>query len=445
MTKRPGKATSTPLIREVRGGVSTEIRTTPGGVTFLAAPMPHMASVSVGVWVAVGGRFEPEPITGASHFIEHMVFKGTHRRSAREISEAVECYGGYMNAFTSEENTCFYARAAKEYFDDMLDVLMDMVLQSRFAPADISKEREVIKDELAMYLDQPQQHVQEILNVMEWPGHPLGRPLTGTTKSLDALKRKTLVEHHRQHYTAPNMVIAAAGNLDLDRAWKTVLDLTRSVAPGERSTFTAPTISQTDAGIKLHTKPVEQTSLALGFRTCSRHEEQRFALRLLNALLGENMSSRLFQRIREDRGLAYNIYSSLSFFEDAGDLVISASLENSNLRPALGLAVRELRDLARRPPSVAELQRARDYVIGQMELSLEGTENRMMWLGEQWLGYGHLMPAEAIRERLARVTPSEVHSAARQFLRPERANLALVSPIKSTRGLAPILARLGQG
>jgi len=196
---------------------------------------------------------------------------------------------------------------------------------------------------------------------------------------------------------------------------------------------------QSQPRVRLVTRKMEQTQLALGFRTCSRHDERRFALRLLNTVLGENMSSRLFQVVREDRGLAYNIYSSLSFFDDTGDLVISAGLDTENVAKTLSLIQRELRRLTTTPPAASELRRARDYVIGQIDLSLENTESLMMWLGEQLLGYGQVVSPAEVKRRLSQVTASEIRGAARDFFRGERLNLALVSPLKSDGGLTKTL------
>src|SRR5215510_5878571 len=175
--------------------------------------MPHMASVSLGVWIGAGSRYEPGRFNGVCHFIEHLVFKGTGKRSAKEISEAVEGIGGYLNAFTSEETTCFHARASYEHFEDLLDVLMDMLLDSNFSPSDIAKERDVIKEEVAMYLDQPQHHVQDLLNAMLWPEQPLGRPITGTNRSLDAIQRRHLVGYLQENYVTGSTLIVAAGKL----------------------------------------------------------------------------------------------------------------------------------------------------------------------------------------------------------------------------------------
>src|SRR5438445_791339 len=288
-----------------------QITRLPSGLVVATTEMPHRASVSLGLWVGVGGRYEPAELNGVSHFIEHLLFKGTPKRSAKEISQAVEGIGGYLNAFTGEESTCFYSKARRDRFDELLDVLSDMFLNSKFDPVEIQKERGVIKEELAMYLDQPQHQVQELHNQTFWPNQPLGRPLTGTEKTLDSMGR--------------------------------------------------------------------------------------------------------------------------------AELVICAGLDTDNVFRTLKLILRELRRLTEAPPAAAELRRARDYVIGQIDLSLESTESQMMWLGEQLLGHGKLIPAGEIKRRLAHVTAGEVRAVARDFFRPERLNLALVSPLKSVANLSRAL------
>ena len=411
----------------------------PNGLTLATAAMPHMASVCAGIWVSIGGRYEPAGISGISHFIEHLLFKGTARRSPREISEDIEGLGGYLNAFTAEENTCIFARAHCKHLPEVIDVLTDMFLHSRFAPAEITKEREVIKEELAMYVDQPQQHVLELLNQTLWPNQPLGRPLIGTARTLDAFRREHFLTFLRQHYVAANTLVVLAGPVTHAGARRALAGFAARVKPGVRSEFTPALNFQQKPVLHLHTRKTEQTQMALGIRTCSRHDDRRFALRLLNTLLGENMSSRLFQTIREDRGLAYSIYSSLSFFADTGDITIAAGLDTDNLAPTLRLVVRELRRLAGRPPSAAELARARDYAIGQFDLSLESTENQMNWLGETLLGHGKIIPPAETKNALAAVTPAQIRSVAHDFFRPDRLNLALVSPLKKIGNLGRYL------
>jgi predicted Zn-dependent peptidase len=405
------------------------------GLTVATAAMPHMASVSLGLWVGVGSRYEPAGENGVCHFIEHLLFKGTRKRSAKEISQAVEGIGGYLNAFTGEEMTCFHARACADRFDELLDVLADMLLESRFAPGDIAKERDVIKEEVAMYLDQPQHQVQELLNATLWPGQPLGRPITGTERSLDAIRRPNLLEFLRSNYVTGRTLVAAAGQLEHRQVVRAVSRYARRFRTGPSPRFLPARDRQHRPCVRLVTKKTEQTQMALGIRACSRHDERRYALRLLNTLLGENMSSRLFQVVREERGLAYSIYSTPSFFDDTGDLVISAGLDTANLSATLRIILRELRRFADSPPGAAELRRARDYVIGQLELGLESTDNQMHWIGEQWLGYGKIMRPDEVKRRLRKVTGDEIRAVARDLFRPERFNLALVSPRRSARDL----------
>jgi predicted Zn-dependent peptidase len=409
------------------------------GLTVATAEMPHMASVSLGFWVGVGSRYEPPELNGVCHFIEHMLFKGTRRRSPRKISESVEGIGGYLNAFTSEEFTCFHARAGADRFADLLDVLADMFLNSRFTPVDIGKERDVIKEEMAMYLDQPQHQVQELLNATMWPDQPLGRPITGTGKSLDELNRGQMRTFLCRNYVTGGTVIAAAGKLSHRKIVESVQRISAHFKAGQRPGLVPARMLQTSPQVRLFTKKTEQTQIALGIRTCSRHDPRRFALRLFNAILGENMSSRLFQIIREDRGLAYSIYSTPSFFHDTGDLVISAGLDADNAERTLRLIKLELRRLKEKMPGKAELNRARDYVIGQTDLGLESTDNQMNWVGEQLLSFGKVVRAHDIKRRLNQVSPEEIRAVAGDFLRPERMSLAMVSPLKSPAPFEKIL------
>lgn len=408
----------------------------PNGLRVATAEMPHMTSVSLGIWAGAGSRYEPAPLNGASHFIEHMLFKGTRRRSPLEISQAVEGIGGYLNAFTSEESTCFYSKARHECFGDLLDVLTDMYLHSRFAPEDIRKEREVIKEEVAQYYDEPQQYVLELLNALQWPAQPLGRPITGTFETLEALNRRRLTSFLHEHYRAGNTLICAAGRITHRQALKAVRAVAGKFASGAPPHFPPANARPQGPVVHLHWRKTEQTQFALGLRTCSRHDPARWALRLLSVVLGENMSSRLFQKLREDSGMTYAIQSSVSFFADTGDLVIAGGLDAEKLGPALEAIWKELEDLATRPLRPAELRHARDYLLGQIDLSLENTESQMMNLGEQCLGLdGFLTPAQ-VKAALSRVSAAEMRAVAARFFRPERCSLAVISSDKSLGRLA---------
>ncbi len=401
------------------------------GLTIATAEMPHMASVSVGVWVSVGGRHEPAGINGVAHFIEHMLFKGTRRRSALQISQAVEGIGGYLNAFTSEEHTCFYSKALRHRLEDLVDVLFDMLVNSRFAPTDIRREREVIREEVTMYLDQPQHHVQELFNEIMWPDHPLGRPLTGTFETLEHIGKTQLLGFLHSNYTASSLVVVAAGAVRHADVVDSVRHRALCIPAAPRSQGTPFTGARTAPAIRLFRKKTEQSQIAIGFRTCSRNDPRRFALRLLNIVLGENMSSRLFQLVREDRGLAYSIYSTPSLWEDVGDIVVSAGLDAAKIEPVLRLITREFGRLSRNTISPSELQRAQDYALGQIDLALENTEHHMMWLGEQLIGSGRLLSIDEARSQVTQVDAEAIRAAARDFFRPERCALAVVSPIRS--------------
>ncbi|HVM60359.1 MAG TPA: pitrilysin family protein [Verrucomicrobiae bacterium] len=417
-----------------------EITQLPSGVRVATAEMAHMESVSVGVWVGVGGRYEPARLSGASHFIEHLLFKGTARRSAKQISQTVEGIGGYLNAFTSEETTCYYAKASHEHLDTLLDVLTDMYLHPRFAAPDINKERGVIKEELLMYRDQPDHYVHELLTETLWPEHPLGRSLTGTAKTLDAMDRRALLDFKRKKYVSANTVVAVAGHCRHDDLVSRVEQMLTMPRNGQSPTFAPVHEQQRAPRLRFFTKTCEQSHLAIGVRGYSRHDARRYALKVLSVILGENMSSRLFQVIRERHGLAYSIQSSTSYFADTGALLISAGLDTKRLHRALALILVELRKAAKQPPSAVELQRAKDYAIGQMRLGLESTANRMMWIGEHLLAYGSIQLPEEVEKRIAAVTPEEVQATASDLFRNNRLSVAVISPSKDERGINALLS-----
>jgi predicted Zn-dependent peptidase len=409
-------------------------------VRVATAEMAHMESVSLGVWVGIGGRYEPARLSGASHFIEHLLFKGTSRRSAKQISQTVEGIGGYLNAFTSEETTCYYAKASHAHTDTLLDVLTDMYLHPRFATTDIDKERGVIKEELLMYHDQPDHYVHELLTETLWPEQPLGRSLTGTAKTLDAMDRHALLDFKHKKYIAANTVVAVAGHCRHDDVVPRVEKML-ALPRNSRSPAFAPVHErQRTPRLRFYHKNCEQSHLAIGVRGYSRHDSRRYALKALSVILGENMSSRLFQVIRERHGLAYSIQSSTSYFADTGALLISAGLDTKRLQRALALILAELRKLSKQPPSAVELQRAKDYAIGQMRLGLESTANRMMWLGEHLLAYGTIQSPAEVERQIAAVTQGDVQATAADLFRDSRLNVAVITPSKDERGINALLS-----
>ena len=410
-----------------------EVTQLSNGTRIATAHMPQMASVSLGIWSGSGSRHESASLNGVSHFIEHVLFKGTSRRNAKEISESVEGIGGYLNAFTSEENTCYYAKARADKWEILADVLMDMYLNPSFDRDEVEKEREVIREELAMYLDQPSQHVLELLNEVLWPNHPLGRCITGTNSSIDRLKAGDLRRYWKKHYVSSNTIIVLAGPLEHQTVVKKLSKYARRITQGKLPGWKPIKLIQHSPQFQIRPKHSEQIHLAFGIKTSSRHDEHRYSLRLLNTMLGENMSSRLFQRLREDHGLAYSVYSNLGFFDDTGFLTIAAGIDATHLEKSMELIHDTLLEFCRKKPLRKELNQARDYLIGQLDLHLENTENHMIWLGEQILGFGKPFPSSLIRERLMAVTGEEVNRTANLFFKPEHLNLAIVGKVAKKR------------
>jgi predicted Zn-dependent peptidase len=407
-----------------------QITTLPNGLRVVTAEMPGMESVALGLWVGVGGRYETKTISGVSHFIEHLLFKGTRRRSAKQISQTVEGIGGYLNAFTGEEHTCYYAKASHRHFNTLLDVLADMYQHPKFAAADIEKERGVIKEELLMYRDQPDHYVHELLTETLWPDQPLGRPLVGSVKSLDATDRAVVAQFKEKNYTAANTIVAVAGRCQHDDVVASVTKTISLDGAARRQKFSAAYDDQRAPRLHYLTKTVEQSHLALGIRGFSRHDERRYAAKLMSVILGENMSSRLFQVIRERHGLAYSIQSAGSYFADTGAFIISAGLDTKRLPRAVRLILGELRKISGQPPSAAELRRAKDYAIGQMRLGLESTSNQMMWLGEHLMAYGFITTPDEVERKLEAVTRDDAQAVAAALFRDARLNAALITPRK---------------
>lgn len=400
----------------------------PNGVRVAVSRIPRVQSVTLGIWVGVGSRYEPAARTGISHCIEHMLFKGTRKRSARAISQAIEGRGGYLNAFTQEESTCYYARVTCDQMVRALDVLCDMYLRARFAPPDLEKERKVLIEEIRMYRDQPQYLVQEALLSSLWRGHALGRPITGSPESLDALTRRDLLDFRERAYVPANTVFAFAGNVEPEACARHVERLCASLPKRAPPRFRPVDGGVGQARLAVVAKETEQTNVALGIRLFGRHDRRRYALKLLSAVLGENMSSRLFQSVRERRGLAYSINSGAQLHEECGVLVVSAGLRRNQTARALDLILTEMRRLRETPVGRREFRRARDYVLGQIRLGLESTTHQMMWIGDTLLSYNRFVSPEEAMDALSSVSPEQVRDVARSAFCPRRASLAVVSP-----------------
>lgn len=409
------------------------------GLRVASVDMPQASSVCIGVWVAVGSRHENEVNNGAAHFIEHMLFKGTPNRSPKQIVAEIEGLGGYLNAYTSEDHTCYYARARADRWRTLVDVLWDMYAGATFPAAEVKREREVIKEERAMYLDDPHHLNQELLGRAMWPKHPLGRPIEGTNETLDGLGRRELKRFLSANYLAENTFVVAAGRVDHQKLVSLVKRLGKNTTGGKLPRFESAISQQTRPRVEIEHRDIDQTQVALGIRTCARNDQRRYAVRMLSALLAENMSSRLYQVLRERHGLAYSVCSTSNSFDDTGDITITAGVDSDRLPRALELLQKELRRIRTKAPSAAELRQSRDYVLGQFDIYLESNENYMTWLGECVVGHGSIAAPSLVKRRISRVTVADIQQAARDFLRPENMTMTVVTPRRRDRRLEKYL------
>ncbi|MEO6847015.1 MAG: pitrilysin family protein [Chthoniobacterales bacterium] len=421
--------------------MQTQLSRLDNGIRVATCEMPHAQTVTVGIWAAVGGRYEPAHRSGIAHFIEHLLFKGTKKRSARQISQAVEGIGGYLNAFTSEESTCYLASSAAEHFPRVFSVLADMYLEPRFAPADIERERGVIGEEILMYRDDPSQYVHELLSDVYWPDHPLGRQLTGSVKTIEGMHRKDFLDFRSQHYHGGNTVITAAGKVSHEKLVETVDKLFRSLKRKPKSKFLPAPAPRRSVKVKTAFRDIEQTNAAFALPAFSIYDSRRYALNLLNIILGGNMSSRLFQEIREKRGYCYSISSHASLFHDTGTFGITAGLDRKNLEKSIQLILREFERLRERPVGPSELRRAKDYAIGSSRMSLERTSSQNSRLGYSILTHDRLVDSESIHEKLRAVTAEEIQKVAQTILRPDRLTLAVVGPVKDEDAVRQLLLK----
>ncbi|QKW12801.1 pitrilysin family protein [Verrucosispora sp. NA02020] len=405
----------------------------PSGLRVLTEAIPAMRSVSFGIWVAVGSRDETGTQAGAAHFLEHLLFKGTHKRDALEISSSIEAVGGETNAFTTKEYTCYYARVLDEDLPLAIDVMCDLVADSVLDPADVETERSVILEEIAMHDDEPGDEVHDLLTRAVYGDHPLGRLISGTAETVTPMTRRQIQSFYRRRYVAPQIVIAAAGNLD----HATVVRLVRSAlkgspldtdpaTPASHRPITPAVRTQT-ATVVVHAKETEQAHVVLGCPGIDRLDERRFALGVLNNLLGGGMSSRLFQEIRERRGLAYSVYSYASQYADTGLFGVYAGCAPGRVQEVLELTRAELARTAAQGVTEAELARGKGMSKGSFVLGLEDTGSRMSRLAKGELLYGDLVPVDELLHRVDAVTLDDVNALAADLLsRPM--SLAVVGP-----------------
>jgi len=343
--------------------------------------MPHVRSVTIGVWLTRGSRHETDERGGIAHFVEHMLFKGTDTRSAEDIAQAIDSIGGQLDAFTAKEYASYYIKVLDEHVPLAVDLLADIVRRPAFAADEIEREKKVILEEIKMVEDTPDDLVHELFTQHFWEGHPLARPILGSPETVEALTRATLIDYFGRAYVAPNMIIAAAGNLDHARVRQLVLDAFAGLGvTGDVPNGPAPRVSPQ---VITRAKELEQSHLCLGTNSYPQSHEDRYVSYILNTVLGGSMSSRLFQNIREKRGLAYSVFSGLSAYRDAGNITIYAGCANEAVGEVIDLCVDELKTIKRTLVPDSELRRAKDHLKGSLMLSLENTSSRMSHLARQ--------------------------------------------------------------
>jgi predicted Zn-dependent peptidase len=396
------------------------------GIRVISEHIPHLHSASIGVWVATGSRHEKDSERGISHFIEHMLFKGTERRTARDIAREIDSVGGVLNAFTSRECTCYYAKVLDSFLPKAVDLLADILLNSLFADEEIEKERQVILQEIGMIEDTPDDLIHDLFTRNFWAGHPLGKPIIGTTESVSSFTGAMAHEYRQRRYLPGNIIISAAGRVDHDELVKLLAPFA-ALAPGEAEEVGSVPVPF--AGIERFERDLEQVHLCLGTRGISHTHADRHAGYLMNTLLGSGMSSRLFQEIRERRGLVYSVYSYLSPHTDVGSLVIYAGAEEGRIAEVVDLTLAELKRLKREPVPAEELEAARNHFAGHMLLSLESSDNRMTRLAKTELHFGRNIPVEELLEAFRRVTEEDIMALANNLFDDSSLSLALMGRV----------------
>ncbi|MEE8537521.1 MAG: pitrilysin family protein [Acidobacteriota bacterium] len=406
------------------------------GLTVLTERMPNLRSISLGIWLKKGSRHEIGQENGISHFIEHLLFKGTQRRTGQEIAKAIDSIGGQIDAFTSKEYTCFYGKVLDEHLGVVLDLLSDIVLNPRFDPEDIEKERKVIFEEIRMVEDTPDERVYDLFSETFWRGHPLGLPIQGTLESVGGLTPRHLRDFFRSSYQPARMLISVAGNLDHQEATD---QIRKAFDPLKNGTPDVPTQPpQEIADVTLQDKDsLEQVHLCLGVKAFPHSSEDRFPGYVLNTLLGGTMSSRLFQIIREEKGLAYSVYSSVSSYQDTGYLLVYAATGHDHSRQVVDLITKEFRRLKNETVSNQEIRDAKDHLKGSFMLSLESTSSRMSNLARQEIYFGRQFTMEDILKGVESVSAEDVQALANRLFNSRGCTLAALGKLSNlsiTRG-----------
>lgn len=409
----------------------------PNKLRIITASLPYTRSVCVSIFIGAGSRHEKEG--GIAHFVEHLLFKGTQKRAtAKELSEAIEGVGGVLNGETDKEMSILWSKVARPHFPLAIDVLSDMLLHSKFEPQEIEKERQVIIDEIKMHLDNPSYRADILIDELLWPGHPLGREVAGTKETVSQIDRESILEFVSQYYVPNNTVISIAGNVEHKEVVEALGEIFSLWHPKELIPFQPVEEQKEGSRFKLEAKEIEQTHLCLGLHGISYLHPDRFALDLLNILLGEGMSSRLFLEIREKRGLAYGINSYVLHFQDTGSLIVSAGVDPKRFESALQAILEELEKI-KEEISEEELKRAKEFAKGRLLLRMEDTRNVANWAGGQELLIGKILSLDEVLNIIDSLTPEDLKRVAKKIIQKDKIHLAVVGPPYKEEKIAKIL------
>jgi predicted Zn-dependent peptidase len=406
--------------------LTIRLTTLPNGVRVVTEELPQSRSVTTGFWVGVGARDEAPAVAGASHFLEHLLFKGTDSRTAAQIAEAVDAVGGEMNAFTAHESTAYYTRLPAGHLVLGLDILCDVLWAPAFRPHEIEAERQVILEEIAMEEDTPDDRVITLLGEALFPDHPLGREVLGTRESIGAMTREDIRGFHDEWYRPANLVVAVAGNVPHDEVVDGVSRRLAGIEGGAAPTRAEPAAAPKP--LEVLKRRAEQSHLAVGVRGLPKGDDDRFALAVANVVLGGGMSSRLFQTIREERGLAYSVYSYASSYSDCGALIVYAGTAPQRLGEVHGLVQQELDRLLEDGITDSELRVAKGYLEGSTVLGLEDSGGCMDRIGKAVLSHGDVLPVDEVLARFRAVTRADVARAVERVLGPGERSVAVVGP-----------------
>ncbi len=400
------------------------------GTKIVSKKMPHVRSISMGVWVSVGARDESREQSGLSHFIEHMIFKGTARRNAYQIAKEFDAIGGQTNAFTSMEHTCYHAKVLDSHLETMVDILSDIFLNSVFDANEVERERPVIFQEIGMLEDTPEDYVHQLAGSNFWGDHPLGRSIIGTRANILRFNADTIKQYFLQFYHPERIVISAAGNLEHDRILELIGPSFETIHNGGR--LPERTKPQIRPSIKIHQRDLEQAHICLSTMGTAINDPRRFAFSLMNTLIGGNMSSRLFQEIREKRGLAYSVYSFISSHVDSGMFGVYCGVNPKDTRQAINLIHQTLQTICQKKITRDELLDAKEYTKGNLFLASESADNQMVRLAQNEIYFGKYIPLRTVIDKVEAVNIDDIQELARSLFQPQQTALTLLGPVDAS-------------